>query len=55
MCGMETLLSPIQRGRGEESWGDTWLWVKAKPSGLVTISRKMSRLSRTEARPSSLS
>lgn len=55
MCSMEMLLIPLQHGEGEESRGDTWVWVKAKPSGLVTISRKMSISFRMEARPSSCS
>lgn len=37
---------------GEKSRGVTFVWVKAKPSGLVTISRKMSIWSRMEATPS---
>lgn len=51
------LPSPIQRGcrnQGEEIRGGTLVWVKAKPSGLVTISRKMSIVSRMEATPSLL-
>lgn len=51
------LPSPIQRGcgkQGEETQDSTVLWVKAKPSGLVTISRKMSIVSRMEATPSLL-
>lgn len=44
MRGSEDKGSP--RFPQEQEKAYTWLWVKTKPSGLVTISKNMSMLSR---------